>query len=203
MAETLEGGWVFSSTPRPHFTPAKDPVPILQEAEWAPGPVWKGGKSRPHRDSIPDRPARSQSLYRLSYPAHIWLWYIYIYIYMYVYICIYIYKILKNLPVLSTVKIYTTFNTLVSGWCALPVKKKNRWQHLCHCMWTKLRPSRNPQPADTSVWHRLSGWRLVLMGQWIFYWPFSADRDPPWPTLEFRFVHQWKREADGLAARMN
>jgi len=28
------------------------------------------GKSRPHRDSIPDRPARSQLLYRLSYPAH-------------------------------------------------------------------------------------------------------------------------------------
>jgi len=25
----------------------------------------------PHRDSIPDRPARSQSLYQLSYPAHI------------------------------------------------------------------------------------------------------------------------------------
>jgi len=64
-------GWVVSSTPRPHFTPGKDPVPILQEAGWAPGPVWTGGKSRPHRDSIPDRPARSQSLYRLSYPAHI------------------------------------------------------------------------------------------------------------------------------------
>ena len=29
-----------------------------------------GIESRPHRDSIPDRPARSQSLYRLSYPAH-------------------------------------------------------------------------------------------------------------------------------------
>ena len=26
------------------------------------------GKIRPHRDSIPDRPARSVSLYRLSYP---------------------------------------------------------------------------------------------------------------------------------------
>jgi hypothetical protein len=26
------------------------------------------GKSRPHRDSAPDRPARSESLYRLSYP---------------------------------------------------------------------------------------------------------------------------------------
>ena len=63
-------GWVVSSTPRPHFTPGKDPVPILQEGGWALGPVWRGGKSRPHLDSIPDRPAPSQSLYRLSYPAH-------------------------------------------------------------------------------------------------------------------------------------
>ena len=62
--------WVVSSTPRPHFTPEKDPVPILQEAGWAQGPVWRGGKSRPHRYSIPVHPARSQSLYRLSYPAH-------------------------------------------------------------------------------------------------------------------------------------
>ena len=40
-------GWVVSSTPRPHFTPGKDQVSILQEAGWAPGPVWTGGKSRP------------------------------------------------------------------------------------------------------------------------------------------------------------
>ena len=58
---------MVSSTPRPHFTPGKDPIPILQEAGWAPGPVWTGGKSRPHRDSIPDRPAHNQSRYRLSY----------------------------------------------------------------------------------------------------------------------------------------
>ena len=140
-------GWVVSSTTRPHFTPGKDMVPILQEAGWAPGPVWTGVKSRPYwdfltrlfyfvlheiytkcehstmctggsllldapqlcsfasswvlwelrrglcrpsmlrgsvgwagrlrldmiitRDSTPDRPARSQPLYRLSYPAHI------------------------------------------------------------------------------------------------------------------------------------
>ena len=51
-------------------TPGKDPVPIVQEAGWAPGPVWTFEKSRPHRDSIPDRPARSQSLYRLSYLAY-------------------------------------------------------------------------------------------------------------------------------------
>ena len=61
---------MVSSTPRPHFTPGKYSVPILQEAGWAPGSVWKGGKSHPHRVSIPDRPALSQSLYLLSYPAH-------------------------------------------------------------------------------------------------------------------------------------
>ena len=61
---------VVSSTPRPHFTPRKDPVPILQETGWAPGPVWTGGKTRPHRDSTRDRSARSQPLHRLSYPAH-------------------------------------------------------------------------------------------------------------------------------------
>jgi len=63
-------GWVVSNTPRPYFTPGKDPVPILQEAGSAPGPVWTGGKSSPHRDSILDRPARSQPLYRLSYPVN-------------------------------------------------------------------------------------------------------------------------------------
>ena len=63
-------GWVVSSTSRPHFTTGIDPVPIVQETGWAPGPVWTGGKSRPHRDSILDRPARSQSLYRLSCLAY-------------------------------------------------------------------------------------------------------------------------------------
>jgi len=69
-------GWVVSSTPRPYFISGKDTVPILQETGWAPGPVWTGGKSRPRRDSITDRPARSQSLYRLSYLAHTLAWYI-------------------------------------------------------------------------------------------------------------------------------
>jgi len=82
--------WVVSSTSRPHFTPGKDPVPILQQAGWAPGPVWTGGKPRPHRDSIPDRPARSQSLYWLSYPAHTRLcMYVCMYVCMYIYIYIY------------------------------------------------------------------------------------------------------------------
>ena len=62
---------MVSSTPRPHFAPGEDPVPLVQEAGWVPEPVWTGVKFRPHWDSIPDRPARSHSLYRLSYLAHI------------------------------------------------------------------------------------------------------------------------------------
>ena len=50
-------GLVVSSTPRPHFTPGKVPVPILQEAGWVPEPVWTDGESRSHLHSIPDRPA--------------------------------------------------------------------------------------------------------------------------------------------------
>jgi hypothetical protein len=64
------GEWLAARSGRT-LTPGKDPVPILQEAGWAPGPVWTGGKSRLHRDSIPDRPARCQPLYRLSYRAHV------------------------------------------------------------------------------------------------------------------------------------
>jgi len=55
MIAALEGGERSAARPGPTLPP----VPILQEAGWAPGPVWMGGKSRPHRDSIPDRPARS------------------------------------------------------------------------------------------------------------------------------------------------
>jgi hypothetical protein len=37
-----------------HFTLGKDPIPIVKEAGWAPGPVGDGyGKSHPHQDSIP------------------------------------------------------------------------------------------------------------------------------------------------------
>ena len=53
LTSALDGdGW---STPRPgRFTPGKDPVPIVQEAGWAPGPVWAGAESlAPHRHSIP------------------------------------------------------------------------------------------------------------------------------------------------------
>ena len=56
---------------QPLFTPGIDPVPIVQEAGWAPGPVWTGVENlAPTGIRSPDRRACSQSLYWLCYPAH-------------------------------------------------------------------------------------------------------------------------------------
>jgi hypothetical protein len=63
-------GWVVNATPRPLYPRERDPVPIVQEDGWAPGPVWTGAENlAPTGIRSPDRPARSQSLYRLSYPG--------------------------------------------------------------------------------------------------------------------------------------
>jgi len=35
------------------FTPGKDPVPIVQDAEWASGPVWTGAKNLKKSKAIP------------------------------------------------------------------------------------------------------------------------------------------------------
>jgi hypothetical protein len=71
---------VVSITPRPRFTPEKGPlVPIVQEAGWAPEPVWtqaRGNILSPLPVVEPrssGHPARSQTLYWLSYPAHYYL----------------------------------------------------------------------------------------------------------------------------------
>jgi hypothetical protein len=67
-------GWGVSVTLRPLFTPGKEPVPIVQEIGWAPGPVRTGAENlAPNGIWSPDRPARSQSLYWLSYPAHLFV----------------------------------------------------------------------------------------------------------------------------------
>jgi hypothetical protein len=68
----LDGGEGSAARLGRTLPPRKDPVPIVQEAGWAPGPVWTGAQNlAPTGIGSPDRPARSQSLYRLSYPAHI------------------------------------------------------------------------------------------------------------------------------------
>jgi hypothetical protein len=49
------------------FTPGCDPVLIIQEAGWTPEPVWTGTQNLvvPGFDFL-DRPAHSESLYRLT-----------------------------------------------------------------------------------------------------------------------------------------
>jgi len=72
MTNGTRRGWGVSVTPRPLFTPRKHPVPSVQEAGWPSGRVWTGAENlAPTGTQSPDRPARSQSLYRLRYPAHV------------------------------------------------------------------------------------------------------------------------------------
>ena len=60
------GGWLAPR--RGRFIPGKDPVPIVQEAGWASGPVSTGAENLAFTGiRSRDRPARSESLYRLSY----------------------------------------------------------------------------------------------------------------------------------------
>ena len=70
MTAALEAGEWSAARPGRNLPLGKTRYPFYRKAGWAPGPVWTGRRSRPHRNSIPDLPTRSQSLYRLSYPAH-------------------------------------------------------------------------------------------------------------------------------------
>jgi hypothetical protein len=63
-------GWVISTTPRPLY-PGKTRYPLYRRLG---GPQGRSGRVlknlAPTGIRSPDRSARSQSLYRLSYPAH-------------------------------------------------------------------------------------------------------------------------------------
>jgi hypothetical protein len=63
--------WGVSVMPRSLFTLGKDPVPIVQEAGWSPGPVWTGAENLASTGiRSPACPARSHSLYWLRCPAN-------------------------------------------------------------------------------------------------------------------------------------
>ena len=59
---------VVNATPRPLY-PLERPDTLCEKAAWAPGPVGTGPANIAPPTGIrsPDRPARSESLYRLSY----------------------------------------------------------------------------------------------------------------------------------------
>ena len=62
-------GWVFNTTPRPLY-PRERPDTHCIGGWLAPRPVGTDAKNfAPARVRSPDRPARSESLYRLSYPG--------------------------------------------------------------------------------------------------------------------------------------
>jgi hypothetical protein len=77
-------GWVVGLTPRPRFNPGKGPpIPIGQEAGWAPETVCTRRLEEKILSPLqgieprsPGRPVRSQTLYSLRYPgAHSVRWY--------------------------------------------------------------------------------------------------------------------------------
>jgi len=75
MTATLEGGEWSAVRPGRTLPLGKNRYLLYRRLSEPQGRSGKAEKSRPHRDLIPDRPARNQSLYRLSYPAH-WSYFI-------------------------------------------------------------------------------------------------------------------------------
>jgi len=59
MTAALEGGEWSAARPGRTLPPGKSRYPFYRRLGGPQGLVWTGGKSRPHRDLIPDRPARS------------------------------------------------------------------------------------------------------------------------------------------------
>jgi hypothetical protein len=65
--------WAVNVTPRPLYSRETNPVPIVQEAGWTQNRSGRVRKISPKTGiRFPDRPARSESLYRLSYPGPPW-----------------------------------------------------------------------------------------------------------------------------------
>jgi hypothetical protein len=63
-------GWVVIATPWSLYPWVRDPVHIVKEAGWVPGPVRMGTENlAPARIRSPERPACSESLYWLRYPS--------------------------------------------------------------------------------------------------------------------------------------
>jgi hypothetical protein len=70
----MGGGWMVKATPRPLSPGERDLVPNVQEAGWDPGPFWTRAENlAPTGIRFPDRQARSELVYRLSYSGCLWI----------------------------------------------------------------------------------------------------------------------------------
>ena len=67
LTSVLDGGrWPTSRPGR--LNSGKEPIPIVQEAGWVSEPVWTGAENLADTGiRSPDRPASSETLYRLRY----------------------------------------------------------------------------------------------------------------------------------------
>jgi hypothetical protein len=65
-------GFVVKATPLPFYSRPRYPVRIVQEAWWNPGPAWTAEENLSYTwIRSPDRPTRSQLLYRIRFAIHI------------------------------------------------------------------------------------------------------------------------------------
>ena len=61
---------VVTATPRRFYPWERNPIPIVWEARWSPEEVWTGAENLASTGiRSPDHRARSESLYRLTYPG--------------------------------------------------------------------------------------------------------------------------------------
>jgi len=70
MTAALEGGEWSAARPGRNLPPGNTRYPFYRRMDGPQGRSGRAENSRPHRYSIPDRPAHSQSLCQLSYPTH-------------------------------------------------------------------------------------------------------------------------------------
>ena len=63
-------GWVVNATARPLYPRERESVPTVQEAGWAPGPVWTGAENlAPTGIRSPERPVRTLSRHTGCYSS--------------------------------------------------------------------------------------------------------------------------------------
>ena len=77
---------MINATPRPLYPRERDPVPIVQEAGWAAGPIWTGAENAPPPGFDPRSAKLVASRYTdYAIPANTFV-YVCVYIYTYTYI---------------------------------------------------------------------------------------------------------------------
>ena len=79
-------GWVVNATLRPLYPRKRDPVPIAQEAGWAPEPVWTGAENLA-LTRFDHRTVQSIAIRYSNYAIPVHKFYMYLCVYVCMYVC--------------------------------------------------------------------------------------------------------------------